>query len=279
MFTRTLKTEMFHLLSVVPLLFTQLIIHCNAATVSSLPTVQFGNSCDLSQPCDTTQGLACISNICQCVSPSNQRYDNSTQKCVSVVGGPCTTAAAANDLTQDCIRNAFCSEKRDESGELYTECQCDMGYIENSSGDCVPGIGQPCSYLPDECNPLGMVVCKNGRCECLDNLQVYDVDMQRCVSPAGTHCKYERASSSLQLGCVKNAICYPFFYWVPPKCLCKPGYVQTKSRQCVPESDYNNRNQMNSLLGGNNGDNQDVSGVNARAIQTSWDRTSTINTN
>lgn len=234
---------------------------------------QIGEACDLNQPCESSQGLACISNICQCDSPSNQRYDNSSRKCVSVVGGSCTTTTVG-DLRKECIPNAFCAEKRDESGEFYTECQCETGYIENSSGDCVPGIGQPCSYLPEECNPLGMVVCKNGKCQCLDELQVYDADMQRCVSPAGTHCRYERATSSLQLGCVKNAICYPFFYWIPPKCLCKPGYTQTKSRQCVSESDYNKSHHgSDNVIIPNNHD-EPPQNVNTRALH-AWQNTAT----
>lgn len=215
------------------MVFGELILLCSC---------EYGAACDQNLPCDTSQHLACIGNHCQCESPSNQRFDNSSQKCLSVVGGPCSPSGLSPNVTlelsqqrKDCITNARCVDVTDENGVLFSECQCQEDFIENSMGHCVPGIGSACSYLPGECNPLGMVVCKNGRCQCLDELQVYDFDMKRCVSPAGTHCKYD----SLQLGCVKNAICYPFFYWIPPKCLCKPGYIQTKSRQCVPELEYN----------------------------------------
>ncbi|CAL8142799.1 unnamed protein product [Orchesella dallaii] len=206
---------------------------------SSRIYASYGDDCNLSRLCDQSRHLACINGVCQCESPSNQRYDNSSGKCLSVVGGPCTPVSTTTvERMKACIGNAQCVDVMDESGESYTECQCLEGFIENSGGECVPGIGKPCSYQPNECNPLGMVVCKNGVCNCVDELQFYDPDMKRCVSPAGTHCKYD----SLQLGCVKNAICYPFFYWIPPKCLCKPGYIQTKSRHCIPENEYHRQN-------------------------------------
>jgi len=205
--------------------------------VSTRTFSSYTEDCSLSRLCDESRHLACINGVCQCESPSNQRYDNSSGKCLSLVGGPCTSNSLAVKK-KVCIPNAHCVDVMDESRESYTECQCLDGFIENSNGDCVPGIGKPCSYQPNECNHLAMVICKNALCNCVDELQFYDPDMQRCVSPAGTQCKYD----SLQLGCVKNAICYPFFYWIPPKCLCKPGYAQTKARRCVPETEYNRQN-------------------------------------
>lgn len=207
------------------------------ATFSSILPIpayaSFNESCNGTFACEPNTLLTCTAGICQCESPSNQIYIKSSNICHSSVGGQCTLENSTDTETQrhPCIKNAQCVTFYASLSTTYTECQCKEGFIENASGSCVPGIGQPCTYGPEECNPLGMVVCKNSRCQCYDKLQVYDKEVRRCVSPAGTHCKYD----SLQLGCVKNAICYPFYYWIPPRCLCKPGYVQTANRTCVSQ--------------------------------------------
>lgn len=201
--------------------------------VQSTPTVTvstFNSTCDNKHNvCNQSGFLMCISGFCECESPSNQRFDPDLGVCLSIVGGQCSLTQHPPPVRR-CITNAHCVLVT-SSRYNYTECQCQPGFIENSEGNCVPGIGKPCNYGPDECNPSAMVVCKNGRCNCLDELQVYDLDMRRCVSPAGTHCKYD----GVQLGCVKNSICYPFYFWVPPRCICSPRYVQTKNRTCISE--------------------------------------------
>jgi len=193
------------------------------------PSLTFGDICNINAKCDPKGLLQCISGTCQCESPTNQIFDNTTGVCLSVVGGRCSLKDENDSIIKrNCIHNAECVPLI-SSYYNYTECQCREGFIENSAGECVPGIGQPCSYAGNECNPLGMIVCKNEKCSCLDELQVYDKEMRRCVSPAGTYCKYD----GVQLGCVKNAICYPFYYWTPPRCICKPGYNQAQNRTCI----------------------------------------------
>jgi hypothetical protein len=192
------------------------------------PFNNFGNPCNIHKFCNPDSLLKCIGGICQCESPTNQIFDNVTQICLSVVGGQCTLGHDSSSPKRNCIKNAHCVPFI-SSYYNYTECQCQDGFIENSAGECVPGIGQPCNYGQNECNPLGMVVCKNEKCSCLDELQIYDAEMRRCVSPVGTHCKYD----TIQLGCVKNAICYPFYYWTPPRCICKPNYIQAANRTCI----------------------------------------------
>ena len=214
-----------------------LVSNCPASS-SVIPIYTTHNSsCNSTHHCNPNSFLACISGTCQCESPSNQVYVPSENICRSTIGGQCSLTLENGETSQErrrpCIENAECVTVSISSvtGSNYTECRCKENYMENSTGSCVLGIGQPCHYGPDECNPLGMIVCKDNRCQCMDNLQVYDAEFNRCVSPVGTHCKLD----SLQLGCVKNAMCYPFYYWVPPKCLCKPGYVQDGYRNCVPD--------------------------------------------
>jgi len=220
--------------------------HYTTTTTHVLPSSTifstYNNSCSSAILCDPAALLACISGICQCESPSNQIYIPGENICKSTVGGQCSLTlgnGGPGGQERPCIDHATCVTILEEgpavrAGQNHTECRCRENFIENASGACVPGIGEPCSYRPDECNPLGQIVCKNNVCACMDNLQVYDPEFSRCVSPAGTHCKLD----SLQLGCVKNAMCYPFYYWIPPRCLCKPGFLQSPTRTCLPDHSY-----------------------------------------
>ncbi|CAG7719273.1 unnamed protein product [Allacma fusca] len=211
----------------------------------------------------------CIDQRCTC--RSNQVYDGSTGRCLSIVAESCY-----QDL--DCVPNAECRSAGPHSDE--TLCQCKIGFVEHGPGFCRNGFGSSClplqierTYLveadsllaskasdvhvsmesyyerPDNMVPISVVNhicdesrklrCYSGKCGCNPESEIFDEKLGRCVGLAGTLCNSRDDSSE---SCVRNAKCAPFSILRMDglgRCVCSSGYEIGPERRCIESNKVN----------------------------------------
>jgi hypothetical protein len=129
--------------------------------------------------------------------------------------------ALASLPPQRCTKNAQCIDRG-----FFTSCECKEGYVQTKAGKCAPGHGSPCEV--DECDPITPLFCRNGVCRCLDELQVFDASMRKCVGLVGSRCDL-----NLEYQCVEFCSCIQIGLNLEGKCLCDKYSREVANRTCV----------------------------------------------
>ncbi|OXA38900.1 prion-like-(Q/N-rich) domain-bearing protein 25 [Folsomia candida] len=169
----------------------------------------------------------CIDGKCTCKYPLHQVYDDKSKECLSLVSGPCTFPRNIQQNFshihhfQRCIKNAQCVDKG-----FYSECECKKRYQATQAGSCAPGFGEQCE--PGSCDPddVSQLYCRNGVCNCLDFLQVYDPLIKKCRGLVGTRCTEKSPF------CTEFASCVIPNPNLPGKCLCDKYSREVGNRTC-----------------------------------------------
>jgi len=152
------------------------------------------NSCNDSRPCHPKTEMYCDRGVCQCQNPITEDtrrvyatdYDHYFYQCFllpEVVVG-CVDSS-------DCTSNAYCGEDR--------RCHCQPGYTLSQQDfsnwhemRCgVDYMGDCSNYTDHEeyCNDVAGLDCVDGKCVCrYAPDQIYDEDLEQCVSPEGNPC-------------------------------------------------------------------------------------------
>lgn len=192
--------------------------------------VNFGMQCDdlgiLS--CNHEQGLVCRDEKCQCEFGDHQYFNETLQKCVSYVKGPC-----GNGSLTYCVPNSECTETKFDTWE----CLCKDGFVAVER-QCDLAYGEPCAYgeFEPKCDRLGPLNCNNGICDCAE-FQYYDQDTLSCRGYIGSKCSVDSKNF-----CTEGAVCKKFRGYSKNRsgrCQCDLGFNIKADRTCVAVGSLN----------------------------------------
>ncbi|CAG7823297.1 unnamed protein product, partial [Allacma fusca] len=202
------------------------------------------------QPCDISQNLKCINNICQCENESAYVYDVHRKACAIKAGHSCYSNRHNPSI---CVHGAKCKHyhnltdskmksHKTNSGSL--RCRCESGYIRNHEGLCQPGFGVSC----DEIHPCfsnekssSHLVCSSGRCSCPSPLtQFFENESGNCLNKVNSPCVINHTY------CVKHAKCVLREGMVTLTCQCTEGFSSTMEGQCKLNHRMNCHPKLNS---------------------------------
>lgn len=212
----------------------------------------YGGKCDHVQA-KCMAWFKCKEGTCVCQYPTHQVYDKNVEACLSYVGGPCTNpelALGSNQTKIDCISGAICSRQGESS---RFQCSCPPGYIENGQRGCDLDFGQNCrtvtsSYTtrhnslpsPPKCDSIGKLFCINGRCQCEDDLHVYDKASRSCKGLVGATCTVKQKGE-----CIVGSYCQSRRAGITSGsnegvidgiCTCQDFYREGDDRTCSPKA-------------------------------------------
>lgn len=165
---------------------------------------KYGSYCDVLANISCLENFQCLDSICHCKYPDDQIYNESLKKCVSLIGGPCTSHNIINKLEVDMEYQA--NEKADVLCDKFMECVnstcvCSNGFVENIDRECDLSYGQPCTgETMSKCDKAVGLHCVNGICACKDTRREFDLTLGRCIGKIGAPCKISPVKSSSPVG-------------------------------------------------------------------------------
>lgn len=223
--------------------------------------------------------LKCKEGTCVCRYPTHQVYDRVTETCLSQVGGPCTKPDEDDGKTNNsskigCTGSAVCAKVSDTT---RYQCSCPRGFIENADRGCDLDYGQACrtqhlnpystrqqsssgsSPPPSaKCDRIGKLFCIDGRCQCEDDLHIYDEISRSCKGlvgatcvvkskgdcVSGAYCVGRRGSRDAEAGSSRNP---------DGLCACQMNHKEGDGSTCVPRisvppQEHSNTNVQESSL-------------------------------
>ncbi|CAL8100165.1 unnamed protein product [Orchesella dallaii] len=164
---------------------------------------QFGAYCDVFQKVPCLNKFQCLNGICQCKYPDDQIYHEDLGHCMSLVGGPCSQRNATEfEVSEEISCEPFleCQNKT----ETLSMCGCKQGFIENRDRGCDLTFGQICTGpTMNKCDESTGLHCVDGKCDCKDDLKIYNNSVGRCVAKLGSSCKIIHEGEA-DYGMVKN---------------------------------------------------------------------------
>jgi hypothetical protein len=137
----------------------------------------FGTQCRWSWDCGSDEeddlNMICSGNKCACKSGSV--YDQDYNQCKLLVGNDCKEFGAK------CVNHAQCQMTDSPKSGWRLACQCENGFMPDSSRTCSLGYGSVnCSNSLTKCNSDAGLVCLDDECFCKDNFS-FDPDTKSCV--------------------------------------------------------------------------------------------------
>lgn len=217
----------------------------------------YDHECSVDSDC--IDDLVCSAGKCNCPSPKHQSFDDSTNTCVTKIGGHCTTAST-------CVRNSHCAYLSSSSRSGH--CKCDADFVVNEDRNCELSYGENCIEGEIKCDTFAGLLCVNGKCSCPDSMYEYNARFRKCLGLVGDICdKSEEnivcevsaddkkpgdchAISQSKLVCIENAYCKdesPF-----QRCDCVDGYVETDNHTCVSAEMESRYEEVTHSLGRSN---------------------------
>ncbi|CAG7724769.1 unnamed protein product, partial [Allacma fusca] len=177
--------------------------------------VGYGQTCSTAGIC--LEGMVCNTKDGRCKCRySTQVYDQSKQKCISPVRGPC-------DWKSLCKDGAECQNIKNST---QGTCACKPGYVEGASGSCDAEYGKPCTATIS-CDSLAGLTCLDYTCQCGD-FQEFSQELQKCVGLVGSDCIL-----GLKDHCVGNAECSRIRDGITKgSCRCSGGFEINANYTC-----------------------------------------------
>jgi hypothetical protein len=113
------------------------------------------------------------------------------------------------------------------------QCECNAKFVENGNGDCQIAHGNPCIYDDGAredsyklCDQVADLDCKDFRCSCKNEVDVYEPERRQCSVAVGMRC--DETSR-----CVENSSCVKQKNGkLRGKCLCLDGFEVGKNGTC-----------------------------------------------
>ncbi len=84
-----------------------------------------------------------------------------------------------NGTKDQCVNNAKCEVNLNgEFGKEHAQCECEEGFVANADGECEYAFGSKCKMVNVtkiiKCDQVAPLYCRNGKCECEDELHKFD---------------------------------------------------------------------------------------------------------
>jgi hypothetical protein len=92
---------------------------------SSNADLTYGETCDVSNPCNPVEGLQCIHGLCGCKTPLNMNFNSTLKRCVGLAGTKCE---GTNDSSVCHPEYGVCVP--DSQSKTGFSCACAQGYSE-----------------------------------------------------------------------------------------------------------------------------------------------------
>lgn len=164
---------------------------------------KYDSYCDVLANISCLENFQCLDSVCRCKYPDDQIYNEGARKCVSLIGGPCTSPNSIYQLDDTDIRGNEESEVRcDKFMEcVNSTCVCRNGFVENIDRGCDLSYGQPCTgETMSKCDKAVGLHCVNGICACKDARREFDLTLGRCMGKIGAQCKVSPVKPSSAVG-------------------------------------------------------------------------------
>jgi hypothetical protein len=125
-------------------------------------------------------------------------------------------------------------------------CECDIGFVITVNQTCQIEYGKECNYkssgmgMHEMCDERPGLECKDGKCQCPNQVEMYEAERRLCSSPVGLTCFESKQ-------CLKNSFCKEsdFGEEFAGRCECKEGFVRKRNHTCGVESDALSEGESN----------------------------------
>lgn len=157
-------------------------------------------------PCNSNAGLSCVNGKCECTG--KHTWEIRESDCRMPTGSKCNEGNG----TRPCGKHATCPPTSRYSQSSY--CQCKSGYGRRFNF-CYGRHHSECSE-PSDCDP--QFTCMNGKCECKEPMNQFEID-GTCYIRVGNTCNVNERGAGT--ACTRYAIC------INNTCICIPDYSPT----------------------------------------------------
>ncbi|CAL8072848.1 unnamed protein product [Orchesella dallaii] len=147
--------------------------------------------------CNSKETLTCQDGTCLCSDMSTMIYDPAVGLCVGRSGENCVYHKSESHLPTfrktHCVPYATCEDGK---------CTCWSAFYMDETGHCSRrrGYMQQCR-MDHQCNQRSGYICKDGLCQCDDQVATYNPEIERCVGLPDKSCL------NMYRECVENYKC------------------------------------------------------------------------